>query len=163
MLSHGDFYLYPLFILGFGNAEKCPDTGQSNQTRVAGSWSIRDTEIQQNLFQSNLPCESANAPGKLLIRLGKAIDPAFHAYIVWPRTSKPNTFNSSDFRKDYFFFNSFTRVDAIRAYGCFCWEIFSGVDYTGSKEVLDPMCQITLSIKLGSFKRVRCETIRRNF
>ena len=159
-LSHGDFYLYPLFILGFCNAEKCPDTGQSNQTRVAGSWSIRDTEIQQNLFQSNLPCESANAPGKLSIRLGKAIDPAFHAYIVWPRTSAPNTFNSRDFRKDYWLSNSLMRVDAIRAYGCFCWEVYSGVEYTGSNEVLYPGCQINLTMTLGSFKRANCEAMK---
>ena len=142
---------------------KCLRNAQSNQTKFEGSWNFQDTEIQQNLLKSNLPCDGVDAPGKIVIRFGKTIDASFHADIALQKTSTSNTYNSSDFRKDYLLFNSLTRVDAIGAYGCFCWEIFSGVDYTGSKKVLDPMCQLTLSIKLGSFKRVRCEKMRRNF
>ena len=158
-----DCDLYALFILSLFIAVKCPDNGQSNHTKLGGSWGIRDSEMQKDLFKSNLPCDTANAPGKILIRLGKAIDPSFHADYQWPKTSAPNTFDSRDFRKDYWLSDSVMRVDAIRAYGCFCWEVYSGVEYTGSNEVLYPGCQLTLSMKLGSFKRVNCEAIRRDF
>ena len=139
---------------------KCLQNAKSNQTKFEGSWNFLDTEIQQNLLKSNLPCDGVDAPGKIVIRFGKAIDPSFHADIALKKTSTSNTYNSSDFRKDYWLSNSLMRVDAIRAYGCFCWEVYSGVEYTGSNEVLYPGCQINLTMKLGSFKRANCEAMK---
>ena len=86
--NNGNYYLYSLFILCFCITAKCPQNAHSNQTKFEGSWNFLDTEIQQNLLKSNLPCGGVDAPGKIVIRFGHAIDPSFHADIALKKTCK---------------------------------------------------------------------------
>ena len=113
--------------------------------------------------ESNVNCNSSNAWGQIEITLINKTDPSLRERITLPQDGAVTRQTSSqDIEKDNYWDTKTIRVDVIRAYGCFCWAVYTATDYQGTWRILQPGCQIVWSkwLNFASLKNIDCKNAK---
>ena len=121
---------------------------------------MNSLEISQ---ETNVNCNSSDAWAQIEITLINKTDPSFRERITLPQDGAVTSQTySQDIQKDKYWDTKTMRVYMIRAYGCFCWAVYTATDYQGTWRILQPGCQIVWSkwLNFASLKSIDCQNAK---